>query len=55
LPTASPTDYSVCDFVGYSVGKQGTSLYGATVLNPSVIPLAFASVNRSRHRTELTF
>jgi hypothetical protein len=52
---ASPTDYSVYDFVGSSDGKQGTSPYGAAVLNPSVIPSAFSSVNRSRHHTELTF
>ena len=30
-------NYSVCDFVGQSNGKQGTSPYGAAVLNPSVI------------------
>ena len=37
-------NYSVCDSVGYSDGKKGTSPYGAAVLNPSVISSAFSSV-----------
>jgi hypothetical protein len=52
---ASSMDYSVCDSIGYSVGKQGTSLYGAAVLNLLVISSAFPSVNQSRHHTKLTF
>ena len=32
-----------------------TSQYGAAILNPSVIPLAYSSVNPSRCHTELTF
>ena len=48
-------NYSVCDSVGYSDGKQGTSLYENFGLNLSVIPSAFQTVNRSRHRIDLPF
>jgi len=44
-----------CDSIGYSDGKQGTSLYGNFGLNFSIIPSAFQTVNRSRHRTDLPF
>jgi hypothetical protein len=48
-------NYSICESIGYSDSKQGTSLYGDFNLNPSVIPSAFQTVNRSRHRMELSF
>jgi hypothetical protein len=47
--------YFVCESVGYSDGKQGTSLYRDFSLNPSVILSAFQMVNRSRHHTKLPF
>jgi len=48
-------NYSICNFVGYSDGKQGASLYGNFALNPSVISSACYTVNRSHHCTELQF
>jgi len=47
--------FSVGESVGYSDGKINTLPYGSAISNPSVIPSAFQAVNRSHHRTDLSF